>query len=91
MVGYFTRSASGDVAVGTISFNAATSVLVDDFDAAKGQLTKDISVNEMQADGTATTKTYFLVASAGTSASGTNVALTSNHVDLPNLGYDLGR
>ncbi|SIQ55731.1 flagellin [Rhizobium sp. RU20A] len=78
MVGFFTRSASGDVAVGTVSFDAATSVLVDDKNAAKGQLTKDISVSEMQANGTATTKTYFLVASAGTSAAGTNVALTTS-------------
>jgi len=82
MVGSFTRSATGDVKVGTLSFDASTSVLIDTKDATKGALTKGVTVFQTN-NGTAATAanaTYYLVkAAGGTAASGaTAVTLTTS-------------
>jgi flagellin-like hook-associated protein FlgL len=84
MVGSFTRSANGSVAVGVLSFDAATSVLIDTKTSANGQLTKAISVEQGTAVGTGTANaTYHLVlAAGGTAPSGsTLIALTATTTD----------
>jgi len=83
MVGSFTRDTSGNVSVNTLKFNSANSILVDTNSAAQGQLTKDITVNQPIANSTATTTaTYFLIdAKSTTSASGTEIKLTTGTND----------
>ena len=85
MVGSFTRAASGSVSVGVLSFDAATSVLIDTKDSTKGQLTKAISVAQPNGTTAATTAnaTYHLVlASGGTAPTGsTAISLTSSTSD----------
>ncbi|MCV9962832.1 flagellin [Pararhizobium sp. BT-229] len=84
MVGSFTRSANGSVAVGVLSFDAATSVLIDTKTAANGQLTKAISVEQGTAVGTGTANaTYHLVLAAGGTAptGSTLIALTATTSD----------
>jgi flagellin-like hook-associated protein FlgL len=82
MVGSFTRSAAGTVAVGVLSFDASTSVLIDTTTAANGQLTKGIAVTQPSGT-TTTTATYNLIVAAGTTASttSTTIELTSSTSD----------
>ncbi|WP_428427556.1 flagellin [Pararhizobium sp.] len=81
MVGSFTRDASGNVAVGVLKFDAATSVLIDTKTASNGQLTKDVTVTQ-PSGATTTTATYRLIATAGSSgATGTQIALTASTSD----------
>ncbi|HWU61406.1 MAG TPA: flagellin [Ensifer sp.] len=83
MVGSFTRDSTGNVSINTLKFNAANSILVDTSAASQGQLTKDITVNQPIANSTATTTaTYFLInANSTTSASGTEIKLTTGTSD----------
>ncbi|MCV9962833.1 flagellin [Pararhizobium sp. BT-229] len=84
MVGSFTRSANGSVAVGVLTFDAATSVLIDTKTAANGQLTKAISVEQGTAVGTGTANaTYHLILAAGGTAptGSTLIALTATTSD----------
>ena len=83
MVGSFTRDTTGNVSINTLKFNAANSILVDTGSASQGQLTKDITVNQPIANSTGTTTaTYFLInANSATSASGTEVKLTTGTTD----------
>ena len=85
MVGSFTRGADGSVTVGTIEFDASTSVLMDTDDASKGQLTKDVTVTYDDGSGTGTTTTadYYLVDvdSATTQATGTEISISSTTSD----------
>ncbi len=79
MVASFNRSTNGSVAVTTLTFNASESILIDTNDANLGALTKDVTVTQPVAgtSGT-TTATYFLInAKSTTSASGTEVKLTT--------------
>lgn len=77
MVGYFTRNSAGDVAVGTVSFDASTSVLIDAVTAANGQLTKGVQVEQGTAVGTNTANaTYHLIAVAGGTAPSGSTAIT---------------
>ncbi|WP_426229085.1 flagellin [Pararhizobium sp. DWP3-4] len=81
MVGSFTRDASGNVAVGVLKFDAATSVLIDTKTASNGQLTKDITVTQ-PSGATTTTATYRLINTAGsTGATGTQITLTASTSD----------
>jgi flagellin len=78
MVGSFNRSATGTVSVGVLSFDTATSTLVDTNNAQLGLLTKDVAVAD-PAGSTTTTATYFLVdAGAATGASGTEIKLDAS-------------
>ena len=84
MVGSFTRDATGNVAINTLKFNAANSVLVDTNSAGGGQLTKAITVsNQPIANSTGTTTaTYFLIdAKSTTSAAGSEIKLTTGTSD----------
>ena len=83
MVGSFTRDTTGNVSINTLKFNAANSILVDTGSASQGQLTKDITVNQPIANSTGTTTaTYFLInANSTTSASGSEVKLTTGTTD----------
>ncbi|MET3613918.1 flagellin [Rhizobium aquaticum] len=84
MVGSFTRDTTGNVAINTLKFDASKSVLIDTNSAAQGQLTKAITVNNQpiaNSTGT-TTATYFLIdAKSTTSASGTEIKLTTGTND----------
>ncbi|OQP84345.1 flagellin [Rhizobium rhizosphaerae] len=77
MVGSFTRSSTG-VSIGTITFDATKSVIVDKNNAANGALTKNVAGK----DGSGGTGTFFLVnASSATSASGNEVTISSGTTD----------
>jgi flagellin len=81
MVGSFNRKSDGTVSVGTLSFDSATSTLVDTNDASKGLLTGDVTVTQPSGTGT-TTATYFLVnANSTTSATGTEIKLDATTSD----------
>ena len=81
MVGSFTRSSTGTVSVGVVSFDTSTSILMDTKNAANGQLTKNVAV--VQPSGATTANaTYFLVnVSSTTAATGTAISLTSSTSD----------
>jgi flagellin len=83
MVASFTRDTAGNVSIGTLSFNAGDSTLIDTNNAGNGQLTKAVSVSQPIAGSTgSTTATYFLInASSTTSASGNEVKLTTSTSD----------
>ncbi|MGV8938417.1 MAG: flagellin [Allorhizobium sp.] len=82
MVGSFVRSADGTVSVGLLSFDTSTSTLIDTNDATKGLLTKNFTVDVDDGSTAGTTMTYFLVdATSTTSASGTEVTLSSATTD----------
>ncbi|NKN34823.1 flagellin [Agrobacterium sp. a22-2] len=81
MVGSFVRDSSDNVSVEVLSFDASTSVLIDDNDASLGLLTKDYSVS-VATGTTTTTVTYFLITSAGSAASGTVVELSDSTTDF---------
>jgi len=77
MVGSFNRASDNTVSVGVLTFDTATSTLVDTNDAAAGLLTGDVTVTVPAGTGT-TSATYFLVdANSTTAASGTEIALTA--------------
>jgi flagellin len=81
MVGSFVRAADGTVSVELLSFDAATSVLIDTNTATRGLLTKDYSVAVDDGTASGTTMTYFLVDAGGTGTSGSVVALSSATTD----------
>ncbi|OLP58178.1 flagellin [Xaviernesmea oryzae] len=83
MVGSFTRSSTGSVSVGTISYDTSNSVLIDTNDATRGALTKAVTGYGTYTNGTAgSTGTYFLInASSTTSAAGSVVSISSTTTD----------
>jgi len=82
MVGSFTRDSSGNVAVGVLKFDAATSVLIDTNDASKGLLTKAYDADDLLKTPTGTAQNFFLInASSTTSAAGTEITLTATTSD----------
>jgi flagellin len=87
MVGSFNRASDNTVSVGILTFDTATSTLVDTNDAAQGLLTGDITVTVPVGTGT-TSATYFLVnATSTTAASGTEIALsaTTTNTDVDGM------
>jgi len=80
MVGSFVRGGDGNVSIKTISFDTSKSMLINDADAADGLLTAATTAT-FASGTTTTTGTYFLIASEGTSAVGTEVALASDTTD----------
>ncbi len=80
IVGSFNRAADGTVSVGLLSFDTAKSILIDTNNAGLGLLTKAVSVTQVVTGSTTpTTGTYFLIdAGSTTSASGTEIKLTSS-------------
>lgn len=82
MIGSFVRASDGSVSVEVLSFDAATSLLIDTNDATLGMLTKNFTVSVDNGTTTPTTMTYFLIdASSTTSASGTEIDLTVSTSD----------
>ncbi|MFP5076344.1 flagellin [Rhizobium sp. YIM 134829] len=79
MVGSFVRAADGSVSVGTLSFDASTSVLIDTKTVGNGQLTKGITVDQGNT-GTANA-TYYLVTVSGATMTGSSVSLTATTTD----------
>ncbi len=82
MVGSFTRSATGEVSVGILEFDASTSVLIDTQDPTLGQLTKGIAVVEPAGTSTANATYNLIVSAGGTAPSGSvTVELTASTTD----------
>ncbi|WP_147182444.1 flagellin, partial [Ciceribacter naphthalenivorans] len=81
MSGSFVRSADGTVAVETLIFDTADSVLIDTVDATRGLLTNDYVVAVDDGSGTAVTMTYFLISAGGSGTSGSLVELSSMTTD----------
>jgi flagellin len=69
MVGSFNRASDNTVSVGILEFDTASSTLVDTFDASRGLLTKDITVDIPFGTGTTTATYYLLDASSSTTTS----------------------
>ncbi|MEA3536055.1 flagellin [Rhizobium sp. CC-YZS058] len=84
MVGSFTRAADGTVSIGTLDFDASSSVLIDTNDTTKGQLTKGIAVDQT-GNGTAA-NTYYLVSVSGATQTGTSISLSSTTTDADVVG-----
>ena len=81
MVGSFTRSATGNVSVGTLQFNTGDSTLIDTQDANRGQLTKTVTVDQPTGSGTTATVStgYFLIdANSTAAATGSEIKLSTN-------------
>ena len=70
MVGSFVRAADGTVSVELLSFDAASSLLIDTKNATKGLLTKDYAVKVDNGTTGGTMMTYYLIKDTGTGASG---------------------
>jgi flagellin len=83
MVGSFNRRADNTVEVGILTFDTASSTLVDTFDASRGLLTGDVTVTQPNGFGTATVAaTYFLLDASSTSAAvGTEIELEATTSD----------
>jgi flagellin-like hook-associated protein FlgL len=82
MVGSFTRDSSGNVSVGVLKFDAATSVLIDTADAGLGILTKDYDADALLTTPTGTAQNFFLIdAGSTTAATGTEIKLTATTAD----------
>ena len=82
MVGSFVRDANGYISIETISFDTTDSVLIDDSNGSDGLLTKGTYATYTDASGsTATTAEFFLIATEGTAATGTEIELTSSTSD----------
>jgi flagellin len=77
MVGSFNRASDNTVSVGILTFDTATSTLVDTNDVQLGLLTGDVTVT-IPSGTTTTTASYFLLdTGAATGASGTEIALSA--------------
>ncbi len=77
MVGSFVRAADGTVSVELLSFDAASSLLIDTKNATKGLLTKDYAVKVDNGTTGGTMMTYYLIKDTGTGASGNEIKLTT--------------
>jgi flagellin len=73
MVGSFNRSATGTVSVGVLSFDTASSTLIDTEDNTLGLLTNDVVVTQPSGTGTTTATYYLLDASSTTTAAAGNI------------------
>jgi flagellin len=81
MAGSFNRAYNGEVAVGVVTFDAATSTLIDTNDSTLGLLTKDTAVS-IPLGTTTTTATFFLLDVGAASASvGTEIELGATTAD----------
>ena len=76
MVGSFVRGADGSVSIKTINYDTSASVLIDDKTGANGLLTKGVQITQPSGT-TTTTASYFLIKSAGTTGTGSEITLTS--------------
>ncbi|MGR6432019.1 flagellin N-terminal helical domain-containing protein [Rhizobium sp. PAMB 3182] len=87
MVGSFIRSTDGSVSIQTISFDTATSTLVDTNDAGDGLLTKDYTATVPSGTGTTTVQYFLIDASSSTAAVGSEVVLytTSSDTDVEGM------
>ncbi|MDQ0456996.1 flagellin N-terminal helical domain-containing protein [Rhizobium paknamense] len=81
MVGSFNRASDGSVSVTTLKFDTSESVLIDTDDANRGILTRDTAVTYASGTTTTTGTYYLLNADSTTTASGTEIALTTSMSD----------
>jgi flagellin len=76
IVASFNRSSDGSVSITTLDYDTNTSILIDKQDPARGQLTKDITVQVIAADGTTSPADFHLINAAnGTNAAGKLIEL----------------
>ena len=81
MVGSFNRASDNTVSVGILTFDTATSTLVDTVNVQNGLLTGDVTVT-VPSGTTTTTATYYLLnTGAATGASGTEITLAATTSD----------
>ncbi|PYE29161.1 flagellin [Rhizobium sp. PP-WC-2G-219] len=79
IVGSFNRSSDGSVSVTTLDYDTATSIMIDLKDPSRGQLTKDITVDQPDGVGGTTSATYHLIAAqGGVAAPGTVIELKTS-------------
>ncbi|MCY0093522.1 flagellin [Hoeflea ulvae] len=84
IVGGFNRDSAGLVSITTLDVNTTSTTLIGAANESLGILTKDIDADALDANGTGTARNYFLIdtgATTGTSAAGTEIALTSTTTD----------
>ncbi len=77
MVGSFVRASDGTVSIKTISYDTSKSVLIDDKTGANGLLTQGTQIMQPNGTGAQVSATYYLVKSAGTAGTGSEILLTS--------------
>lgn len=87
MVGSFNRSPTGEVSVGVVKFDTATSTLIDTQNSALGLLTKDTAVAVTSGGTTTTASFYLLDVNAASAASGMEIALgaTTTYDDIDGM------
>jgi flagellin len=87
MVGSFNRSPNGEVSVGVVKFDTATSTLIDTQNSALGLLTKDTAVAVISGGTTTTASYYLLDVNAASAASGMEIALgaTTSYSDIDGM------
>ena len=88
MVGSFNRASDNSVSVGVLTFDTATSTLIDTQDNTLGLLTKDTVVTVTVGTGTTTATYYLLDAAATTTAAvGTEIKLdqTTTSLDIDGM------
>ncbi|MCX8996116.1 flagellin [Rhizobiaceae bacterium BDR2-2] len=69
----FQRTGNGSVKLQTQGIPAADTILIDTYDPGRGLLTRSIDANELNPDGTATPRNYYLLAPGD---GGTEIAVT---------------
>jgi len=75
------RAADNSVSVGKLTFDTATSTLIDTQDNTKGMLTKDTSVT-VAFGTTTTTATYYLLDASATTGAGSAITLDASTSNL---------
>ncbi|OCJ17687.1 flagellin [Rhizobium sp. AC44/96] len=75
VIGGFTRGANGEYQAQMISYPATQTVMVDTVDPSRGLLTKATDV--LNADGTSTGRSYYLLGAGSATSTGTEIKLDS--------------
>ncbi|OLP58177.1 flagellin [Xaviernesmea oryzae] len=84
MVGSFTRSPSGTIAINTVNFDASTSCLIDTNTYSNGALTKTVTGYGSYVNGVAgSTGTYFLISTsnAAQNSAGSAISISTQTTD----------
>ncbi|VTZ63324.1 Flagellin C [Sinorhizobium medicae] len=85
IVASFNRSADGSVAVSTLNYDTAKSVLIDVADPARGMLTKAVDADALQSTPAGTARNYYLIDAGAAPAGATEI-----EIDSATTGAQLG-
>ncbi|WP_322884106.1 flagellin [Sinorhizobium medicae] len=77
IVASFNRSADGSVAVSTLNYDTAKSVLIDVADPARGMLTKAVDADALQSTPAGTARNYYLIDAGAAPAGATEIEIDS--------------